>query len=108
PPAGPAPDVWRGAFTVQQRSVATPDKDGVQEVTLTRATYRLPKEKAEALAGLLRQHVKVALLETKVDGDSVVVTTTPDAQRVIGDFIALMEGKPRTAGHSPSWAPAKK
>src|SRR5262249_34875452 len=35
PPAGPAPDVWRGAFTVQQRSVATPDKDGVQEVTLT-------------------------------------------------------------------------
>jgi beta-lactamase regulating signal transducer with metallopeptidase domain len=63
------------------------------EVTLTRVVYKLPADKAEALASFLKQHVKVLVLETKVDGDSMTITTTPDMQRTIGQFVALMRGK---------------
>jgi hypothetical protein len=64
-------------------------------VNLTRATYKLTHAKAEALAGLLREHVKAPVIETKVEGDSLIVTTTPEAQHVIGQFVALIQG---TAG----------
>jgi hypothetical protein len=65
----------------------------VSEVKLTRATYKLPAAKAEALATFLREHVKASVLETKAEGDTVMVTTTPEAQHVIGQLIALMQGK---------------
>jgi hypothetical protein len=68
-------------------------------VTLTRASYKLGKEKGEALSTFLREHVKAQVLETKVEGDNFIVTTTPEAQRVIGQFVALIEGKPLTPAH---------
>jgi hypothetical protein len=61
---------------------------------LTRSTYKMPKDKAEALANFLKDQVKGHVLETKVEGDGIVVTTTPDAQHTIGQFIALVQGKP--------------
>jgi hypothetical protein len=63
-----------------------------QAVTLTRATYKMPKDKAEALAKFLGDQVKGQVLETKVDGDSIMVTTT-HIQRTIHEFINLVQGK---------------
>jgi hypothetical protein len=83
----------------------------VSEVRLTRATYKLPASKAEALATFLRDHVKASVLETKAEGDTVMVTTTPEAQHVIGQLIALMQGKtPRgyQTGTSGNHQPAAK
>jgi beta-lactamase regulating signal transducer with metallopeptidase domain len=71
-----------------------------QAVMLTRATYKMPKEKAEALAKFLSDQVKGQVLETKVDGDSIVVTTTPGIQRTIHEFINLVQGKPTAFGES--------
>src|SRR5262249_28435886 len=63
------------------------------EVMLSRTTYNLPAAKAEALGRLLQQHFKAAVMETKVEGDSLTITTTPEVQQGIRQFIALMEGK---------------
>jgi hypothetical protein len=78
------------AYQVQTTNLVQPP---VTEVTLSRATYTLPAAKAEALSAFLRDNVKAAVLETKHDGDKLIVTTTPEAQRVIGQLIALMRGK---------------
>ena len=64
-------------------------------VTLIRATYKLPKEKAEALAAFLRDHVKAQVMETKAEGENLIVTTTPEAQQTIRQFIALLQEKPK-------------
>lgn len=64
-----------------------------QEVTLSRTTYKLPAAKAEALGKFLQEHVKAVIMETKADGDSLTITTTPEAQQGIRQFIALIEGK---------------
>ncbi len=63
------------------------------EVALTRTTYKLPAAKAEALGKFLQQHVKASVMETKVEGESLIVTTTPEVQRGIGQFINLIEGR---------------
>lgn len=57
---------------------------------LTRGTYKLPGVKAEALAAFLKDQV-TADVETKVDGDTIKITTTPEAQSVIGNFIRLLQ-----------------
>jgi hypothetical protein len=82
----------------QYRSALLAERDNAApaEVTLTRATYKLPPAKAEALAKFLSEHVKAVVLETKVEKDNLVVTTTPEAQRVIGRFVALVQGKTAT------------
>jgi beta-lactamase regulating signal transducer with metallopeptidase domain len=67
------------------------------EVHLTRTTYALPAAKAEALAKFLQQHVKAPVLETKAEGDSLTVTTTPEVQRALGGFVALVQGKQAAA-----------
>jgi hypothetical protein len=96
-PAGqPAPEVHRQpSYSVNRPqtyySVTVADTGSVQEVTLSRASYKLPREKAEALAAFLREHIKTPVLETKVDGDSFTVTTTPEVQKAIGQFVALMQ-----------------
>jgi beta-lactamase regulating signal transducer with metallopeptidase domain len=64
-----------------------------EPIVLVRATYRLPPGKAKELASLLGQLVKAPVLETKVDGDVLTVTTTPDSQKAIGALIGLIEGK---------------
>ena len=76
------------------------------EVHLTRTVYALPAAKAEALAKFLRQHVKAAVLETKAEGDSLTVTTTPEVQRAIGGFVALVQGKPAAAPQANAPSPA--
>jgi hypothetical protein len=79
------------------------------EVHLTRTTYALPAAKAEALAKFLQQHVKAAVLETKAEGDSLTVTTTPEVQRALGGFVALVQGKPaaRPQAQAPNQPAAK-
>jgi beta-lactamase regulating signal transducer with metallopeptidase domain len=64
------------------------------EVALTRTMYRLPATKAEALGKFLQQHIKADVMETKIEGDKLTVTTTPEVQRSIRQFIALMEQSP--------------
>src|SRR5205823_10904408 len=63
-----------------------------REITLVRVTYQLPHAKAEALANLLTQHSKVEVLEVKVVGDSLILTTTPAAQKAISQFVSLIQG----------------
>jgi hypothetical protein len=50
-----------------------------------------------------------------VKADAIVVTTTPEGQRIIGEFVGLLQGKtPAAIGNSSSYsapsnyAPAKK
>ena len=68
-------------------------------ITLTRVSYKLKPATAEALAAFLKDNVKTAILETKADGETLVVTTTPEAQDAIGQFIGLIQGK--TPGRPP-------
>jgi beta-lactamase regulating signal transducer with metallopeptidase domain len=76
---------------VEYTWVAAPEH-GDHSVALTRATYKMPKEKAEALAKFLSDQVKGQVLETKVDNEGIIVTTTPHIQRTIHDFISLVQG----------------
>jgi len=63
-------------------------------IALTRATYPMPKEKAEKLTTLLKD-VKAQVLEVKIEADALVVTTTPEVQKAIAPFIALLMGQPQ-------------
>jgi beta-lactamase regulating signal transducer with metallopeptidase domain len=101
-----------------QRSITSSAAQGQakpeQAIHLCRITYMLAKDKAEALAAVLKD-VKMPVLETAVKADGIVVTTTPEGQRIIGDFVGLLQGKTSAAtGHYPSYsapsnyAPAKK
>lgn len=76
-------------------------------ITLTRTTYRLPAGKAEALGAFLKEHVKTSVLETKVEGDTLVVTTAPDAQQAIAGLVALIRGKAASAATTGTihWTP---
>jgi arginine repressor len=71
-----------------------------QVLNLTRATYPLPKDKGEALAAFLRDHVKASVLETKVQDNHLIVTTTPDTQQAIGQIVALIQGRKASSGGS--------
>src|SRR5207245_2815254 len=53
----------------------------------------LPNDKAEILAAFLREHVK-ANVETKVEGDNLTITTTPETQKAVDNLIGLIHGKP--------------
>lgn len=61
-------------------------------ITLSRATYKLSREQAAALGTLLGS-IKATVMETKVDGDSITVTTTPEAQQSIGQIVRLIQGQ---------------
>jgi beta-lactamase regulating signal transducer with metallopeptidase domain len=106
---GPAPkdvtvEVKPRADTKEKRYEVYTVRSTDQAVTLTRATYQMPKEKAEALAKFLSDQVKGQVLETKVDGDSIIVTTTPGIQRTIHEFINLVQGK---TAHTGTWLELK-
>ena len=77
--------------------------DAPTEVALTRTTYKLPAAKAEALGKFLQQHVKAAVMETKVEGESLIVTTTPEVQRGIGQIINLIEGRTTHSQGKTTW-----
>jgi beta-lactamase regulating signal transducer with metallopeptidase domain len=59
-------------------------------LNLTRATYRLPKDKAAALATFLKDNVKAPVLELKLDGQGLTITTTPETQAAIGAMVRLL------------------
>lgn len=71
-------------------AVAAPES-GAKPIALTRATYKLPKQKAETLAAFLKANVKASVLELKVDDNGLTVTTTPEAQSTIGGLVKLMQ-----------------
>ncbi len=80
---------------------------GSSEVALSRVTYQLPAGHAEATAAFLRDHVGASVLETQANGDNLIVTTTPETQKVIRMLIALVQqSKPAvpvpTSGPHPS------
>lgn len=81
----------RGRFTVVQP--AHPPASGTKVVALNRATYKLPKDKAETLAAFLKANVKASVLEMKIDEAGLTVTTTPEVQATIGGIANLMHGQ---------------
>jgi beta-lactamase regulating signal transducer with metallopeptidase domain len=96
--------VWYEPVTTYRATVTFPGGTDRTEVVLTRATYKLPAAKAQALGAFLGEHVKATVMEIKVEGENLIVTTTPEAQRTIGQFIALVLGK--VAAPHTSAAPA--
>jgi beta-lactamase regulating signal transducer with metallopeptidase domain len=74
-----------------------------QPISLTRTTYTLSREKADALAALLKD-LKAPVLETQVKQDGIVVTTTPEAQRIVGDFVGLLQGRMPSSTPKPMQA----
>lgn len=71
----------------------TPNIPGGDIETLTRAKYKLPSGRAEALAAFIKQHVKEDV-ETRIDGETLVVTATADDQARIGQFVQLLKKTP--------------
>jgi hypothetical protein len=82
---------WVAQPSVGAYGVAGHDPNTVH---LTRVTYSLTAEQAKALDAFLKSFVKASVMETKVEGEKIVITTTPDAQATIGQVVALMSGKP--------------
>jgi hypothetical protein len=92
--SAPAKVLWNAAGPKDGKGLTlVVDTNEGNSTLLSRTTYKMPKEKAEALATFLKDQVKNPVVETKVDGDSIVVTTTPEAQRTIGNFIGLVQGR---------------
>jgi hypothetical protein len=89
------------------QAVAAPAAD--QPLRLERVTYALPSNKAEALATLLKE-LKSPVIETQTKPDGIIVTTTPEAQRVVGEFVSLLHGKAPAAHGAATYSkePAKK
>ncbi len=77
------------------------------EVSLTRVTYKLPTGHAEATAAFLSQHVEAPVLEAKADGDSVIVTTTPEAAESHPHVYRPGPGQAGAADHAPYAFPAR-
>jgi hypothetical protein len=77
---------------------------GGNAITLSRATYKLNKDQATALATLLGS-IKATVMETKADGDSLTVTTTPEAQATIGQIVRLIQGQTGAARFEWKLAP---
>src|SRR5262249_30292676 len=80
-----------GQGVTSHRPVGPAAVDGA--VTLSPATDKRPAAKAEVRAPLLKDHVKGSVVETKIEGETLVVTTPPEAQRTIAQFIGLLQGK---------------
>jgi hypothetical protein len=77
-------------------------------VSLSRAIYKMPHAKAESLALFLRDQLKDLSLETKVEDDSIVITTRPEIQKTISQFIGLVLGKSFVFELKDSNKPAQK
>ncbi|HVS39304.1 MAG TPA: M56 family metallopeptidase, partial [Gemmataceae bacterium] len=75
------------------------------EVALSRVIYKLPAGHAEATAAFLRDHVAAPVLETRAEGDNLIVTTTPETQKVIRMLVALVQSKAPVAPPAPVEAP---
>lgn len=105
PESKPARSASQPPMNRMQFHVAVPPHAGLHPVAmhaapgatdvqmLVRATYELPPCKAKALMTFLEETVNVEV-ETKLDGDRLIVTTSPEAQRTIGQFISVLMPKP--------------
>jgi beta-lactamase regulating signal transducer with metallopeptidase domain len=71
---------------------------GTKRSDTTKATYKLPTGKAAAVASFLKENVKGAGLQTKVEGDALIVTGSPEAQKAVASLIELMQGKATGTG----------
>ncbi len=60
-------------------------------VILARVTYKLPKDKAEALAGFLKANVNSSVIEFRLEEGALTITTTPETQAVVGSIVGLMQ-----------------
>jgi uncharacterized repeat protein (TIGR01451 family) len=80
--------VIAGAASPLPHPVLATERDEAVE-TLTRARYRLPQTKAEALATFLKEHAD-SEVEARLAGETLIVTASPDAQARIGQFIKLL------------------
>jgi len=98
------PGVEKADLTsVWTRLIVAPTQATPGTVTLSRATYKLPKDQAATLATLLGT-LKHAVMETKADGDTLVVTTTPEVQAVVQRFVAMLVGD-KVYGFGPGGKP---
>jgi hypothetical protein len=61
-----------------------------EQVSLTRATYKLPAGRAQAIAAFLTQNLTDEI-EVRVKGDGLQVTASEDDQTAIGHFIRLLQ-----------------
>jgi beta-lactamase regulating signal transducer with metallopeptidase domain len=86
--AMPATSVVRTLVTGNVARVVSGSGDHV--ISLSRATYMLPRDKAQALAAFLKDNVKASVLEIKLDDRGLTVTTTPETQAAIGGIVRLM------------------
>ena len=89
--AGPGTELHQGRSTGHILGVDDSPSGG-NAITLSRATYKLNREQAAALGTLLGS-IKATVMETKVDGDNLTVTTTPEAQQTIGQIVRLITGQ---------------
>jgi hypothetical protein len=61
-----------------------------EQVSLTRATYKLPPGRAQAIAAFFTQNLNDEI-EVRVKGDGLQVTASADDQAAIGQFIRLVQ-----------------
>jgi hypothetical protein len=94
--------LWDKGWNVQANQA------GDQPIILSRATYKMPRAKAEALAAFLRGQLNEQTLETKVDEEAIVITTLPETQKTIGQFIGLVQGRTFTFETGNKEKPAAK
>jgi hypothetical protein len=90
-----------GTPVTRYQFVHARETDSPPAVVLSRTAYRLPAGKAEALATFLKENVKASVLETRLDGDVLVVTTTPETQKVIGGLVGLIRETARAPQRVP-------
>lgn len=81
-------------YTADRRPPNIPGED---VETLTRAKYKLPAGRAQALAAFIKAQVKEDV-ETRVDGETLIVTATADDQTRIGQFVQLLKKTPEEPG----------
>ena len=88
------PNLGKRALTMPtgQTVLSWTTGQGSNAITLSRATYKLNKDQAAAMGSLFGA-IKATVMETKVDGESITVTTTPEAQAAIGQIVRLLQGQ---------------
>jgi beta-lactamase regulating signal transducer with metallopeptidase domain len=64
--------------------------------TLLRVAYDMPREKGEALARFLKEHVDAAHIDLRTVESGLVVTADANIQRTIVGVVSLMLGEPIT------------
>src|SRR5262249_46171168 len=77
---------------VRRRSAPATAGATARDGNVSRVTYTLPEAKAAALAEFIRDQLKPTVVETKLDGDKLTVTTTPEAQKAIAQLVDLIKG----------------